>query len=64
MADPILIDELHVSIMAPRGLQPEEYDAISRIVGRAAFRVEVRRAVLAVVRRHPDLRQARVVVTA
>jgi hypothetical protein len=59
----ILMDELHVSVSAPRGLPSTAYGAIHRALHARRFRAELRRAVRAVFRRQPSLRQVMVVVS-
>jgi hypothetical protein len=60
MAQTILIDELHVSVRAPRGLPDSEYVSMRRTLDDWRFRTELHRAVRSVVRHHPALAQARV----
>ena len=63
MAKAILMDEIHLTVFAPRGLREEEYDAIRRILTDRCFRGDLRRTVGEVVRRYPVLRMIRVSVT-
>jgi hypothetical protein len=63
MAKAILMDEIHVTLFAPRGLRKQEYDAIRGILTERCFRGDLRRTVGDVVRRYPVLRIIRVTVT-
>jgi hypothetical protein len=63
MAKAIPMEEFHVSIFVRRGLPETELTAIYRTLNRASFRVELRRAVGKVIRRHPALRSIRFTVT-
>jgi hypothetical protein len=63
MAKAILMDEIHVTLFAPRGLRGEEYDAIHRTLTDRRFRGDPRRTVGEVVRRYPSVRMIRVTVT-
>jgi hypothetical protein len=56
-----LIDELHLSFRVPRGLQQQEYRAISRALGRPSFQAVLGRAIREVVRHYPSL--SKVLVT-
>jgi hypothetical protein len=58
----ILIDELRLSFHVPRGLPQEEYQAISRTLGRRRFRAALGKAVREVVRRYPSLSKVRVTI--
>ena len=60
MPRPILMEKWHLTFFAPPGLDEAAYDAIRRALDEARFRAEPRRAVRAVVRRQPSLRQVRV----
>ncbi len=63
MTKMLLMDEFHLSIYAPRKLPEASYDAIVRILKSAAFRRELRQAVLAVFRGHAALRRTRVIIS-
>jgi hypothetical protein len=63
MAQAILMDEIHVTLFAPRGLREEEYDAICRILTDRCFRGDLRRTVGEVVRRYPASQMVQVSVT-
>ena len=59
----ILIDELYLTVRAPRGLPEAEYAALRRALDDARFQAELRRNVRALFRQYPDLARARVVLT-
>ena len=63
MAKAILMDEIHVTLFAPRELREEEYDAIHRTLTDQRFRGHLGQTVGDVVRRYPVLRIIRVTVT-
>ena len=63
MAKAILMDEIHVTLFAPRGLREEEYDVIHRTLTDRRFRRDLRRTVGEVVRRYPASQMVRVSVT-
>ena len=63
MAKGMLIEEVHVAVVAPRGLPAAAYDAMRQALDAAGFRRRMRRAARAVVRQAPPLSQARVRVT-
>ena len=63
MAKGILMEELHVTAYAPRGLPAAEYDAMRQVLTDAGFLTVLRRAVRRVFRRHPPLDQVRVRLT-
>ena len=63
MAKAIVMDEIHLTVFAPRGLREEEYDAIHRALTDRRFRGDLRRTVEEVVRRYPALAKVRVAVT-
>jgi hypothetical protein len=60
MAKALLLDEFHLSVLAPRGLPEADYQAICRILATARFRAELRRALRAVWRAYPSLGPTRV----
>ena len=45
MARVLLLDEFHISVLAPRGLRDAEYAAIHRTLAGARFRAGLRRAI-------------------
>jgi hypothetical protein len=59
----ILMDELHVSVYAPRGLPAGEYDAVRLTLDGPRFRRRLKRAVRRVPRAFGSLNKVRVVVT-
>ena len=63
MAKGILIEEVQVAVVAPRGLPAAAYDAMRQALDAAGFRRALRRAARKVVRQAPSLRPARVRVT-
>jgi hypothetical protein len=63
MAKHILIDELHVTLLAPSGLTAKQSHAARRALRRASFLPALTRAARAVVRRYPSLRAVRVTVS-
>jgi hypothetical protein len=60
MAKYILLEELHLTVVAPRGLPPTEYEVIVQTVTSAPFMARLRYAVRRVFRREPLLNQAKV----
>jgi hypothetical protein len=60
MAKALLLDEFHLSVLAPRGLPEADYQAICRTLATARFHAELRRALRAVWRAHPSLGPTRV----
>ena len=63
MAKAVLIEEVQVAVVAPRGLPAAAYDAMRQALDTAGFRRRLRRAARAVVQQAPPLRLARVRVT-
>jgi len=63
MAKAILIDQLHLTVLAPRGLLDAEYDAMSRTLDGLRFRRRLGRAVRALCRAYPALAKAKVKVS-
>jgi hypothetical protein len=63
VAKPILIDELRVTLLVPRGLRLIEYDAIRRALDAPEFWARFRRAVRGAVRADAALAKVRVAVT-
>jgi hypothetical protein len=59
----ILIDQFHVTILAPPGRPETTYEAIARRLSTRRFQAELRQAITAVIRRHPPLRAVRLRVT-
>ena len=56
----LLIDEIHVSIRAPRALPESAFRAIQRVLGSKQFMSALHRAVGGVLRRHRTLDPVRV----
>ena len=56
----ILIDEWHVTIVAPRGLPEARYVAMHRTLSGRPFRRAFRQAVQAVFRKYASLNKARI----
>jgi hypothetical protein len=56
----ILIDEFHLSMVAPRGLTEEACEAIRAALDQPGFQQRLRRAAQAVARKHPALARVRV----
>jgi hypothetical protein len=63
MARAVQIDQFHLTVYAPPGLTPAEYDAIRRTLDDARFQAALRRAMRRVFRRRPSLRKARVALS-
>ena len=63
MAKGILMEELHVTAYAARGLPAAEYDAMRQVLTDAGFLAALRRALRRVFRRHPPLDKVRVRLT-
>lgn len=63
MAKPIMMDQLHLTILAPRNLSKPEYMAIRRGLKSPRFSDQLRRAIRAVVRRFPSLAKIKITVT-
>ena len=59
----VLIDQIHINVLAPGGLARTDYDRISRRVNDSRFQAALRRAVREVFRRSPTLRKARCTLT-
>jgi hypothetical protein len=60
MAKNILLEEFHLTVVAPRGLPPAEYDAMRQAVTSAQFIIRLRHAVRRVFRREAALSRAKV----
>ena len=59
----ILIDEVHVGVLVPRGLRETEYRRTSRTLHSTRFRAALTRAVRGVFHRFPTLSKVRVTLT-
>jgi hypothetical protein len=55
MAKVILLDEIHVSVLVPRGLRRSQCQAIRRVLNGKRFFAELSRSLRAVLRRHRSL---------
>ena len=63
MPKSILLDEFHLSVRAPPGLREAQYAAMRRSLDGRRFQADLRRAGRGVVRNHPPLAKARVVLS-
>jgi hypothetical protein len=59
----ILVDELHITIAAPRRLSPAAYRSMRRALRRPGFAAGLDRHVRDFLRRYPSLRGAHVTVS-
>jgi hypothetical protein len=64
MAKRILLEEFHVTVHAPIALQESKYLMARRTLNSRGFRVQLRRAVDDVFRRHPSLKAVRISISA
>jgi hypothetical protein len=62
MAKRIMIDEFHLTVTAPAGLQSAEYRTIRRTLTSARFQKRLRSMMREILRHHPSLRNARITV--
>jgi hypothetical protein len=60
MPKDVLLEEFHVTVIAPRGLPAPEYDAMRQAVNSAPFVTRLRHAVRRVFRREASLNKAKV----
>ena len=63
MAKRIIIDEFHLTVTAPAGLQQPEYRTIRRTLTSARFQKRLRGVIREFLRHHPSLRNARITVS-
>jgi hypothetical protein len=63
VAKAIMMDEFHITIYAPSGLLPRDYDAIREVLDDPRFEPDLRRSVRSVFRRHLPLVKVRARVT-
>lgn len=65
MAKPvtILMDQLHLTLLAPSGLPKPEYTPIRRTLKSSAFHAKLHRAVRDVLRHYPSLSKVRTTLT-
>jgi hypothetical protein len=59
----VLLDEIHVTVLAPRGLKEKDYEAMNRTLHGRRFLGALRRSVRYVIRNYPTLRRATVKVS-
>lgn len=59
MADPVTIDEFHLSVLVPPHLPESECEAIRRVLDGRRFQARLLRAVRRAFRRRPALRKVR-----
>lgn len=59
----LLLEELHLALLAPEGLAEGEYEALCRVLASPDFRSALRAAVLQVVAERPELSLLRVYLT-
>jgi hypothetical protein len=60
MAKFLLLDEIHVSVLVPRGLRRSQYQAIRHVLNGKRFFAELSRSLRAVFRRHRSLNPVQV----
>jgi hypothetical protein len=60
MPQMLIMDEFHLTVLAPRDLTKPHRRRISKVLNRARFRQELARAVRAVFAHYPELRRVRV----
>ena len=60
LAKPILLDQFHIDVLVPRRLPADKYAAMKRILDDAKFQTDLRRAVRAILLKHPVMKPARV----
>jgi hypothetical protein len=63
VAADLVIEEIHITVVVPRGLPAIEYRAIRRTLAGIGFSTRLKRAVDEVCRRYPSLRNARQTVS-
>jgi len=63
VAKPILMDEFHLTVFVPPGLQEVEYHRIRRTLDGTRFHADLRRAVRDIFRQYPSLRTVRSTIT-
>ena len=56
----VLMDEFHVSFLAPHNLSPAEYDGVRQTLDEPYFRALLKRAVRKIAVRFPSLNKVRV----
>jgi hypothetical protein len=60
MSRMVMMDQYHLTVLAPAGLRPPHRRRISKVLNRARFRQQLARAVRAVFAKYPELGQVRV----
>jgi hypothetical protein len=60
MSKMLIMDEIHLTVLAPRDLNKPHRRRISKVLNRARFRQELARAVRAVFARYPELSRVRI----
>ncbi len=60
MAKRIMIEEYHLTVLAPRGLSTAEYEAMRQTLDDPHFHAQLRRVIRRVARRHPALSKVKV----
>lgn len=63
MAKAILIDEIHVTVLALHGLREKEYAAMHKALHRRHFIRQLRQAVRSIAGKYPELSKAMVNVS-
>jgi len=63
VATPIQFEQLHLTILAPRGLRHDKYDPARRTLDASRFRGDLRRGIRGVIRRYPALARFRYAIT-
>jgi hypothetical protein len=63
VAKNILVDEFHLTVTAPAGLEEVVYLAVRRTLDEKGFQADLHRAIRAVVRQYADLESARITLS-
>src|SRR5262249_50207643 len=63
MAKTVVMDELHLTVRAPRGLPEAEYDAIHEALTDRHFLARLRRAIRAVFRHQPTMVKTKAILS-
>lgn len=63
MAKNILVDEFHLTVTAPAGLEEAVYRAIRRTLDKKGFQADMRRAIRTVIRQYADLESVRLTLS-
>lgn len=59
----VMIEEFHVTMRAPEKLPDKQYVTMRRVLNSRAFQRELRTAVLAIIKRRPQLAGVRVTIS-